>query len=88
MYRDVPDEPPLLCIEVVSPSQLPAEMLAKCERYHGYGVPFCWVVDPVAHRAWEYHRGAGPREVTEALSGPCVVLLQDVFAGSFPESNT
>jgi hypothetical protein len=26
MYRDVLDEPPLLCIEVVSPSQLPAEL--------------------------------------------------------------
>jgi Uma2 family endonuclease len=79
MYRDVLDEPPLLCIEVVSPSQLPSEMLAKCTRYHDFGVPFCWVVDPVAMRAWEYHRTAEPREVSLALSGPCVLLLADVF---------
>ncbi len=81
MYRDVLDEPPVLCIEVVSPSQLPVELLAKCIRYHEFGVPFCWVVDPVARRAWEYHRGIQPREVTEALSGPCVLSLSDVFAG-------
>jgi Uma2 family endonuclease len=80
MYRDVLDEPPLLCIEVVSPSQLPAEMLAKCERYHDFGVPFCWVVDPVSERAWEYHRGAEPHEATEALTGPCILPLADVFA--------
>lgn len=80
MYRDVLDEPPLLCVEVVSPSQLPAEMLAKCARYHDFGVPFCWVVDPVARRAWEYHRTGEPREVTEALSGPCILPLSDVFA--------
>jgi len=80
MYRDVLDEPPLLCIEVVSPSQLPAEMLAKCLRYHNFDVPFCWVVDPVNGRAWEYHRGLEAREVTESLSGPCVLSLSDVFA--------
>ena len=80
MYRDVLDEPPLLCIGVVSPSQLPAEMLAKCARYHDFGVPFCWVVDPVTRRAWEHHRGVEPREVTETLSGPCILALSDVFA--------
>ena len=80
MYRDVLDEPPLLCIEVVSPSQLPAEMLAKCERYHAFGVPFCWVLDPVSRRAWECHRHVEVREVTEALTGPCTVPLSAVFA--------
>ena len=59
MYRDVLDEPPLLCIEVVSPSQLPAEMLAKCVRYHDFGLPFCWVVDPVP---------GGPGNIIGALS--------------------
>src|SRR6266700_5280075 len=44
MHRGVLNQPPLLCVEVVSPSQTPAEMLAKCERYRDFGVPFCWVV--------------------------------------------
>jgi Uma2 family endonuclease len=80
MYRDVLEEPPLLCIEVVSPSQLPAERLAKCERHHAYGVPFCWVVDPVSRRAWGYHRNVQPREVAETLASPCVLPLSTVFA--------
>ena len=79
MYRDVLDEPPLLCVEVLSTSQSPAEMLAKCERYHDFGVPFCWVVDPVGRRTWEYHRHTEAREVTEALTGPCVLPLSDLF---------
>jgi Uma2 family endonuclease len=53
MHRDILNEPPLLCVEVLSPSQRPGEMLAKCERYRDFGVPFCWVVDPVGRRAWE-----------------------------------
>ena len=79
LYRDVLDEPPLLCIEIVSPSQLPAELVAKCERYLEFGVPFCWIVDPVRRRAWEYHGGSEPREVTELLSGPCNLPLSKVF---------
>jgi Uma2 family endonuclease len=55
-------------------------MLAKCERYHAFGVPFCWVVDPVSRRAWEYHRHAQPREATEALTSPCTLPLPTVLA--------
>jgi Uma2 family endonuclease len=61
------DEPPMLCIEVVSPSQRASELLAKCERYHAFGVPCCWVIDPITRRAWEYNRGSAPLEKTDAL---------------------
>jgi Uma2 family endonuclease len=78
LYRDALDEPPVLCVEVVSPSQTPSEMLAKCERYRQFGVPFCWVIDPVACRAWEYHLSqTEPYEVTGTLSGPCSVSLAE-----------
>jgi Uma2 family endonuclease len=50
---------PLLCIEILSPSQRQSELFAKCELYHSWGVPYCWVVDPIAKRAWEYHRDSG-----------------------------
>lgn len=81
LYRDILAEPPLLCIEVVSPSQWPAEMLAKCERYHEFGVPFCWVVDPVAKRGWEYHSGARAAEQTVTLTaGDIAVSLAELFA--------
>jgi hypothetical protein len=55
-------------------------MIAKCDRYHDFGVRFCWVVDPVSRRAWECHRGAQPREVTGSLTGPCALRLSDLFA--------
>jgi hypothetical protein len=45
-----------LSVRIGGEVPVPAEMLAKCQRYHGYGVPFCWVIDPVSCRAWEYHR--------------------------------
>jgi Uma2 family endonuclease len=73
-------DPPILCVEVVSPSQTPSELLAKCERYHAFGVGFCWVIDPVARRAWQYNRGGAPLEKTDALVAEGVRLsLADVF---------
>ena len=43
-------------------------MLAKCEEYHAWGVPFCWVVDPVKRTAWEYHSAAEPVRAQPAPS--------------------
>jgi Uma2 family endonuclease len=80
LYRDILDEPPLLCVEVVSSSHRPEEVLATCERHHEFGVPFCWVVDPATSRAWEYNLGEESREATDALSGPCRISLSDTFA--------
>src|SRR5271154_4785362 len=37
-----PTEPVLLCIEILSPEDRVGAMLAKCEAYHAWGVPFCW----------------------------------------------
>lgn len=49
---------PLLCVEILSPSQRPSELFAKCETYHAWGVPYCWIIDPVKKLAWEYHQDA------------------------------
>lgn len=81
LYRNIVAESPLLCVEVVSPSQRPAEMLAKCERYHEFGVPYCWVIDPVNNRAWEYHAGTKPAEQTSAITaGDLTVSLAQLFS--------
>ena len=40
-----PTEPVQLCCEILSPEDRLGAMLAKCEEYHAWGVPFCWVVD-------------------------------------------
>jgi hypothetical protein len=46
-----------------------------------WGVPFCWVIDPVKRSAWEYHSAAEPVRVTSALhAGELSVSLDELFA--------
>lgn len=78
---DYPTDPVPLCCEILSPDDRLGTMLAKCEEYHAWGVPFCWVIDPVKRSAWEYHAGLEPEHVIEALrAGELVVRLEELFA--------
>ena len=74
-------EPVLLCCEILSPEDRLGAMLGKCEEYHAWGVPFCWVIDPVKRTAWEYHSAAEPVRVTAALrAGELSVSLEELFS--------
>jgi Uma2 family endonuclease len=76
-----PTEPVLLCCEILSPEDRLGAMLGKCEEYHAWGVPFCWVIDPVKRTAWEYHSGAEPVRATSALrAGELSVSLEELFS--------
>ena len=76
-----PTEPVRLCCEILSPEDRLGAMLGKCEEYHAWGVPFCWVIDPVKRTAWEYHSGAEPVRVTETLrAGELAVQLDELFS--------
>jgi Uma2 family endonuclease len=76
-----PTEPVLLCVEILSPEDRPGAMLAKCEQYHDWGVPYCWVIDPEKLVAWEYHRGQGPVAAEQALhAGDITITLDELFA--------
>jgi Uma2 family endonuclease len=52
--------PPLLAVEVLSPSTRSIDLLLKRERYERAGVPSYWVVDPVepSLTAWELRDGS------------------------------
>jgi Uma2 family endonuclease len=77
-----PTDPALLCVEVLSPEDRIGAMLAKCEKYHAWGVPHCWVIDPVRRTAWEYHSSCEPAPVTGWLrAGELSVSLNELFAG-------
>ena len=77
-----PTEPVLLCCEILSPEDRLGAMLGKCEEYHAWGVPFCWVIDPVKRTAWEYHAAAEPVRVTGKLrAGELSVSLEELFSG-------
>ena len=77
-----PSDPVELCVEILSPEDRLGATLAKCEQYHAWGVPMCWVIDPVKRVAWEYPMGAEPSRAVEMLrAGHLAVSLLDLFSG-------
>jgi Uma2 family endonuclease len=76
-----PTDPVLLCCEILSPEDRLGAMLAKCEEYHAWGVPFGWVIDPEKCTAWEYHSAAEPVRVAATLrAGDLSIGLEELFA--------
>jgi Uma2 family endonuclease len=78
-----PTEPVLLCVEILSPEDRVGATLAKCEQYHAWGVPFCWIVDPEKQTAWQYHSAGEPRHVDRGgtlTAGELSVRLDELFA--------
>jgi Uma2 family endonuclease len=78
-----PTGPVLLCVEILSPEDRPGSMLAKCEQYHTWGLPFCWVIDPEKQTAWEYHSGGDPVHIERGgilRAGELTVRLDELFA--------
>jgi Uma2 family endonuclease len=57
----VPDTPPLVAIEILSPDDRLTEVREKLEEYKAWGVPHIWLVDPHSRRL--YSCEAGLREV-------------------------
>jgi Uma2 family endonuclease len=78
-----PTEPVLLCVEILSPEDRVGAMLAKCEQYQAWGVPFCWVIDPDKQTAWEYHNSGEPRHIERGgllRAGELAVGLEELFS--------
>ena len=81
LQNPYPTEPVLLCCEILSPEDSLGATLAKCEEYHAWGVPFCWVIDPVKRTAWEYHMAAEPVRASGALhASEFSVSLEELFS--------
>jgi Uma2 family endonuclease len=53
----VPDTPPLIAIEILSPDDRMSEVLAKLEEYRQWGVPHVWLADPHARRLYTCEAG-------------------------------
>lgn len=56
------ETPPLLCVEILSPSDRFVATLAKMERYHTFGVEACWIIDPIKKEAWVVSPDGRPYE--------------------------
>jgi Uma2 family endonuclease len=59
------EEPPFLCIEILSRNDLMAEMLERIDDYLGFGVRYVWLIHPRTRRAFVYT----PERVMEAKDG-------------------
>jgi Uma2 family endonuclease len=49
-------EPPLLCIEILSPEDRMSRMNTRIQEYLNFGVPVVWLVDPAERRVWIYRK--------------------------------
>ncbi|MGH9584958.1 MAG: Uma2 family endonuclease [Bryobacteraceae bacterium] len=75
-------EPPLLCIEILSPEDRASRMEARIDDYFAFGVPYVWVIDPRGRRAWSYTRDR-KREAADLLTTdePRIELrMEEIFA--------
>ena len=79
-YPD-PGDPVFLCVEIKSPDDRIGKLFSKCEEYHTWGVPHCWIMDPERKVAWEYASDdIEPRKVEAMLdAGPIRITLAEVF---------
>ena len=76
-------EPVLLCVEILSTEDRVGATLAKCEQYHAWDVPFCWVIDPEKQTAWQYHSGIEPAHISRTgtlTAGQLTVSLTELFS--------
>jgi Uma2 family endonuclease len=82
--EEYPVSPVYLCIEILSPDQTLRQLFDKCERYHAWGTGYCWVIDPEAPSAWEYHQKNGrphSRPFGEALTaGEISLPVVEIFS--------
>ncbi len=60
-------EPPLLCIEILSPEDRASRLLLKINDYFSFGVRYVWVIDPEEKTAWSY-TSEGKRESATVLT--------------------
>jgi Uma2 family endonuclease len=45
---------PILCVEILSPSDAMSKAVQRLDDYLAMGVPVCWVVDPESRRGFTY----------------------------------
>lgn len=76
-------EVPILCVEIISPTQNSLEILEKFKVYFGIGVKSCWYVDPLLQAIRVYHgKETKLFHSNDTLADPIIpieVPLQKIF---------
>jgi Uma2 family endonuclease len=53
--EEVPIQPPLAAIEILSPDERHRALVDKCRDYHRWGVSNVWIVDPDSRVLWVFN---------------------------------
>ena len=77
----IPDQPPLVVIEILSKDDRHSDLMQKLEEYRAWGVPNIWVIDPVTKR-FSMYTELGLQNVSSfALAGyPFQLAPADLFS--------
>jgi Uma2 family endonuclease len=59
----VPDQPPLVVVEILSKDDRHVDLMQKLEEYHNWGVAHIWVIDPSLKR-FSMYTGFGLQNVS------------------------
>lgn len=72
-------EPPLLCVEILSPEDRATRIQARIDDYLNMGVPCVWLIDPATRRAW-LHTSEDAREAKDGIltAGQIRLPLSDI----------
>src|SRR6266853_79433 len=87
-YDKEPDEsiftqPPVLCIEILSPEDRMSRIMTVVEDYLSMGVPTVWVLDPLRKKAYVADQSVRFHEVTGQIStsdGRVAFTLEEIFS--------
>ena len=77
-------EPPLLAVEIASPSQGTQTLVDKIRLMLRLGVRSAWLVQPALQTITLFHPGAKPRTFTEGLIKDDVADIEVALDGVFP----
>lgn len=69
------DQPPWLCVELLSPSDRMTEMQERIDDYLSFGVRYVWLIHPSTRRAFVYT----PGRVEEVKDGILTTQNPDIY---------
>jgi len=76
----VPNQPPLIAVEILSPDDRMAEVRDKLETYRAWGVPRVWLVDPHSRRMYACEAGLAETASLKVPELGVEVTAADLFA--------
>ena len=83
-FRGIVSEPPVLCVEVLSPEDRFGRVLERVQEYTRMGVPHVWIIDPISREIWTVQGSGGPvpLEGTELTlpNTPVRIPVAEIFA--------